>query len=104
LVERTVKGGSEIVDLLKTGSAFYAPAAATAQMMDAIILDKKEILPCAAYLDGEYGIGGVVLGVPVKLGKNGIEQIIELELSPEEDAALKKSADAVRELIKIMKL
>jgi malate dehydrogenase len=104
LVERTIKGGDEIVSLLKTGSAFYAPAAATAQMVDAIILDKKEILPCAAYLEGEYGISGVVVGVPVKLGKNGIEQIIELELTPEEDAALKKSANAVRELVKIMSL
>jgi malate dehydrogenase len=104
LVERTVKGGSEIVSLLKTGSAFYAPAAATAQMVDAIILDKKEILPCAAYLEGEYGISGVVVGVPVKLGKNGIEQIIELDLTPEEDAALKKSADVVRELVKLMNL
>ena len=104
LVERTVKGGGEIVSLLKTGSAFYAPAAATAQMVDAIILDKKEILPCATYLEGEYGISGVVVGVPVKLGKNGIEQIIELELTPEEDAALKKSANAVRELLKVMNL
>ena len=104
LVERTVKGGGEIVSLLKTGSAFYAPAAATAQMVDAIILDKKEILPCAAYLEGEYGISGVVVGVPVKLGKKGIEQIIELELTPEEDAALKKSADAVRELVEVMNL
>jgi malate dehydrogenase len=104
LVERTVKAGSEIVSLLKTGSAFYAPAAAVAQMVDAIILDKKEILPCAAYLDGEYGISGVVVGVPVKLGKNGIEQIIELELTPEESAALRKSADAVRELVKVMNL
>jgi malate dehydrogenase len=104
LVERTVKGGGEIVSLLKTGSAFYAPAAATAQMVDAIVLDKKEILSCAAYLEGEYGINGVVVGVPVKLGKNGIEQIIEHELTPEEDAALKKSADAVRELVKVMNL
>jgi malate dehydrogenase len=104
LVECTVKGGGEIVSLLKTGSAFYAPAAATAQMVDAIILDKKEILPCAAYLEGEYGISGVVVGVPVKLGRNGIEQIIELELTPEEDAALKKSANAVRELVKVMNL
>jgi len=104
LVERTVKGGGEIVSLLKTGSAFYAPAAAIAQMVNAIILDKKEILPCAAYLEGEYGINEVVVGVPVKLGKNGIEQIIELKLTSEEDAALKKSADAVRELIDIMKL
>jgi malate dehydrogenase len=104
LAERTVKGGGEIVSLLKTGSAFYAPAAATAQMIDAIILDKKEILPCAAYLEGEYGINGVVVGVPVKLGKNGIEQIIELKLTPEEAAALQKSADAVRELVKVMNL
>jgi malate dehydrogenase len=104
LVERTVKGGAEIVSLLKTGSAFYAPAAATVQMVDAIILDKKEILPCAVYLEGEYGISGVVVGVPVKLGKNGIEQIIELELTPEEDAALKKSANAVRELVDVMNL
>jgi malate dehydrogenase len=104
LVERTVEGGGEIVSLLKTGSAFYAPAAATAQMVDAIILDKKEILPCAAYLEGEYGISGVVVGVPVKLGKNGIEQIIEFELTTEEDAALKKSANAVRELVKVMNL
>ncbi|MFO7773919.1 MAG: malate dehydrogenase [Dehalococcoidia bacterium] len=104
LVERTVKGGGEIVDLLKTGSAFYAPAAATARMVDAIILDKKEILPCAAYLEGEYGIEGAVVGVPLKLGRNGIEQIIELELTPEEETALKKSADAVRELVKLMGL
>jgi malate dehydrogenase len=104
LVERTVKGGTEIVSLLKTGSAFYAPAAAAVQMVDAIILDKKEVLPCAAYLEGEYSINGVVVGVPVKLGKNGIEQIIELELTPEEDVALKKSADAVRELVQVMNL
>ena len=104
LVERTVNGGGEIVSLLKTGSAFYAPAAATAQMVNAIILDKKKILPCATYLEGEYGINGVVVGVPVKLGKNGIEQIIELKLTSEEDAALKKSANAVRELVSVMKL
>jgi malate dehydrogenase len=104
LVERTVKGGGEIVSLLKTTSAFYAPAAATAQMVDAMILDKKQILPCAAYLEGEYGINGVFVGVPVKLGRTGIDQIIELQLTPEEDAVLKKSANAVRELIKVMKL
>jgi len=104
IVERTVKGGGEIVSLLKTGSAYYAPSAAVAQMVDAIVFDKKKILPCAAYLDGEYGIKGVFVGVPAKLGANGIEQIIELRLTPEEDAALKKSADAVRELIDIMKL
>ena len=104
IVERTVKGGGEIVALLKTGSAFYAPAAATAQMVKSILLDKRRILPCAVYLDGEYGIKGAVVGVPAKLGKNGIEQIIELKLTPEESAALKKSAEAVRELAQIMKL
>ena len=104
IVERTVKGGGEIVALLKTGSAFYAPSAGVAQMVDSIILDKKQILPCAAYLEGEYGINGVFMGVPVKLGKNGIEEIIEIELTSEEKAALEKSADAVRELLDIMKI
>ncbi|MGB2584412.1 MAG: malate dehydrogenase [Dehalococcoidia bacterium] len=104
IVERTVKGGGEIVALLKTGSAFYAPSAGVVQMVDAIILDKQNILPCAAYLDGEYGINGVFVGVPAKLGKNGMEQIIEIKLMPEEEAALKKSVDAVRELIEIMKI
>jgi len=104
IVERTVKGGGEIVALLKTGSAFYAPAAATAQMIESILLDKKRILPCAVYLDGEYGIKGAVVGVPAKVGKDGIEQIIELKLTADESAALKKSAEAVRELAKIMKL
>ena len=104
IVERTVKGGGEIVALLKTGSAFYAPSAGVVQMVDAIVLDKQKILPCAAYLDGEYGINGVFVGVPAKLGKNGIEKIIEMKLMPEEEAALKKSVDAVRELIEIMKI
>ncbi|MBM3166940.1 MAG: malate dehydrogenase [Chloroflexi bacterium] len=104
LVDRAVKGGAEIVALLKTGSAFYAPATATAQMVESILLDKKRILPCATCLDGEYGIKGAVVGVPVKLGKSGIEQIIELKLTAEESAALKKSAEAVRELVKVMKL
>jgi malate dehydrogenase len=104
IVDRTVKGGGEIVALLKTGSAFYAPSAATVQMVDAILLDKKQILPCAAYLEGEYGIRGLVVGVPAKLGKNGIEQIIEIRLTPEEKAALEKSAEAVKELVNIMKL
>jgi malate dehydrogenase len=104
IVERTVKGGGEIVALLKTGSAFYAPAAATAQMVESILLDKKRILPCAVSLEGEYGIKGVVVGVPAKIGKNGMEQVIELKLTAEESSALKKSAEAVRELIKIMKL
>ncbi len=102
MVGRTIKGGAEIVELLKTGSAFYAPSAAVLQMVDAIILDEKKILPCAAYLDGEYGIKDTVIGVPVKLGRNGIEQIIELELTPEEKSALTNSAKAVRELVKIM--
>jgi malate dehydrogenase len=104
IVDRTVKGGGEIVALLKTGSAFYAPAAATAQMIESILLDKKRILPCAVSLEGEYGIKGAVVGVPAKIGKNGMEQVIELKLTAEEGAALKKSAEAVRELVKIMKL
>lgn len=104
IVTRTVKGGGEIVSLLKAGSAYYAPSAAVAQMVDSILLDKKRILPCAVYLDGEYGIKGVFLSVPMKLGANGVEQIIEIKLTPEEDAALKKSGEAVRELINIMKL
>ena len=104
IVERTVKGGGEIVSLLKTGSAYYAPSAASVQMVEAIIFDKKKILPCAAYLEGEYGITGAYVGVPVKLGANGIEQIIELKLTPEESEALKRSAEAVRELVNIMKL
>lgn len=104
IIERTVKGGGEIVALLKTGSAFYAPSAAVAQMVDAILLDKKKILPCATYLEGEYGINGVVVGVPVKLGRNGVEQVIEIDLTSEEKSAMEKSAEAVRELIKVMKL
>lgn len=104
IVKRTIMGGGEIVSLLKTGSAFCAPSAAAVQMVDAIFLDKKKILPCAAYLDGEYDIRGVVVGVPVKLGKRGIEQIVEVKLTLEEQGALKKSAEGVRELIKIMKL
>jgi len=104
IVNRTIKGGGEIVSLLKAGSAYYAPSAGVTQMVDSIILDKKRVLPCAAYLEGEYGIEGVFVGVPVKLGARGIEQIIEIKLTPEEDAALKRSAEAVRELIEVMKL
>ena len=104
LVERTIKGGAEIVGLLKTGSAFYAPSAGVAQMVEVIILDKKQILPCATYLDGEYGIKDTVISIPVKLGKSGIEQIIELELTAEEKSALASSAQAVQELVKTMKL
>ena len=104
LIQRTIGGGAEIVKLLKTGSAFYAPSAAVAHVVDAIILDRKETLPCAAYLDGEYGIEDTVLTVPVKLGRNGIGEIIELELTDEEKAQLASSAEAVRELVEIMKL
>ena len=104
IIERTVKGGAEIVSLLKTGSAYYAPSAATVQMVEAILFDKKKILPCAAYLEGEYGIAGAYVGVPAKLGSNGVEQVIELKLTEEESAALRRSADAVLELVKIMKL
>jgi malate dehydrogenase len=103
LVKRTREGGAEIVSLLKTGSAYYAPASAACEMAEAIIKDKKKILPCAAYLTGEYGINDLFIGVPVKLGKGGIEQIIEIKLTPEEDAALKKSAAAVTDLVEAMK-
>ncbi|MFC1899346.1 malate dehydrogenase [Chloroflexota bacterium] len=104
LVERTLKAGAEIVGLLKTGSAFYAPSAAVAEMVEAIILDKKKILPCAAYLDGEYGIKDTFLSVPVKVGKVGIEEIIEFELTAGEKSALDDSAQAVRGLVKAMGL
>jgi malate dehydrogenase len=104
IAKRTVSGGAEIVALLKTGSAFYAPGAGAALIVDSIILDKKRVLPCSTYLEGEYGIKGVFMGVPVKIGKNGIEKIIEVKLTSEESAALNKSADAVLELVKIMKI
>ena len=96
--------GAEIVSLLKTGSAFYAPSVAVARMVEAITLDKKEIMPCAAYLQGEYGLKDIVIGVPVKLGKGGIEQIVELELTSEESKALKSSAEAVSLTIDAMGL
>jgi malate dehydrogenase len=102
LIKRTVGAGAEIVNLLKTGSAFYAPSAAIARMLDAIVLDKKEVLPCSAYLRGEYGIKDTVICVPVKLGRNGIEQIIEIELTADEIVQLTKSAEAVRQLVKTM--
>jgi len=104
IVERTRKGGAEIVNLLKTGSAYYAPSAAVVEMVEAILKDKKKVLPCAAYLDGEYGIKGLFVGVPVKLGARGIEQIIEIKLSPEERTALEKSAASVRELVTVLGL
>ncbi|HUV69743.1 MAG TPA: malate dehydrogenase [Terracidiphilus sp.] len=102
LVQRTRDGGAEIVKHLKTGSAFYAPSAAATEMAEAILKDKKKILPCAAYLTGEYGIEGYYIGVPCKLGAAGLEQIIEIKLTPEEDAALKKSAAAVKELCAVI--
>jgi malate dehydrogenase len=102
LVQRTRDGGAEIVKYLKTGSAYYAPSAAVAEMVEAILKDKKKILPCAAYLDGEYGIKGLYVGVPVKLGSKGIEQIIQIKLTPEEKAALDKSAEAVKELVAVI--
>lgn len=102
IVQRTRDGGAEIVNYLKTGSAFYAPSAAITQMVESILLDKKHILPCTAYLEGEYGINGLYVGVPVKLGAGGVEEIVEFELTCTESAALRSSADSVRELVEIM--
>jgi len=104
LVKRTRDGGAEIVKYLKTGSAYYAPSAAAVEMVEAILKDKKKILPCAAYLDGQYGVKGLYVGVPVKLGRAGVEQVIEITLTPEEQAAFQKSAAAVRELVDKLKL
>jgi malate dehydrogenase len=101
LVERTRKGGGELVDLLGT-SAWYAPGAAVAEMVDAICLDQKRVLPCTAYLEGEYGIDGLYMGVPVKLGADGVEEIIELDLGDDEKSELAKSADAVREVVGVL--
>ncbi len=103
IVERTRKGGGEIVNLLKTGSAYYAPASAAVEMAEAIIKDKKKILPCVTYLQGEYGIKDLFIGVPVKLGAGGVEQIIEITLTPEEQEALQSSAQAVRGLVDDLK-
>ena len=103
LVQRTRGGGGEIVKYLKTGSAFYAPAAAVTEMVEAILKDKKKILPCAAYLEGEYGINGLYVGVPCKLGAAGIEKVYEVKLTAEERAALHRSAEAVRELVNVIK-
>ena len=102
LVQRTRQGGGEIVQLLKAGSAYYAPSAAVTQMAEAVLLDKKRILPCSAYLDGEYGIKGLFAGVPVKLGAGGVEEILEIKLTEDEQAALSRSAENVRELVEIM--
>src|SRR6202034_4448475 len=102
IIQRTRDGGAEIVKHLKTGSAYYAPSAATTEMVEAILKDKKKILPCAAYLEGEYGISGLYVGVPCKLGAKGLEQIIQIKLTPDEQAALNKSADAVKELCTVI--
>jgi malate dehydrogenase len=101
MVQRTAKGGGELVELLGT-SAWYAPGAAAAQMVDSIMLDEKRVLPCTAYLEGEYGIDGLYMGVPVKLGAAGIEAIYQLDLDDEEQAMLKQSADAVREVVGVL--
>jgi len=104
IVERTRAGGAEIVKHLKTGSAYYAPSSAAVQMCESIVLDQKRILPCAAWLEGEYGMSGLFLGVPCKIGRGGLEKIIEVELTREERGALAKSADAVREPMGVVKL
>ncbi len=102
IVTRTRNGGAEIVGLLKTGSAYYAPAAATAQMVEAIVRDKKRLIPCAAYCDKQYGVGGYYVGVPVVLGKNGVERVVEIELTEQEKADFQKSVVAVKELVAAM--
>jgi len=102
IVDRTRKGGAEIVSLLKTGSAYYAPAAATAQMVEAIVRDKKRLIPCAAYCDKEYGVGGYYVGVPVILGTGGVEKIVELKLTATEQAAFDHSVKAVKDLVEAM--
>ena len=99
IVQRTAQGGAEIVKLLGTGSAYYAPGSAVVEMVEAILKDKKKILPCSVFLQGEYGIRDLFVGVPVKLGARGVEQVVEITLAPDEAAALRKSADAVRELV-----
>jgi malate dehydrogenase len=103
LVQRTANGGAEIVSLLKTGSAYYAPASAAVEMAESILKDKKKILPCATYLQGEYGIHDLFIGVPVKLGAGGVEEIVQIKLTEPEQAALNKSAEAVRELKAVLK-
>jgi malate dehydrogenase len=104
IVDRARNGGAEIVKFLKTGSAYYAPSSGAVQMVESIVLDQKRILPCSAWLEGEYGMKGLFLGVPVKLGRKGIEQILEIELTADEKAALAKSAEAVREPMSVIKL
>ena len=102
LEERTANGGAEIVGLLKTGSAFYAPAAGAFEMVEAILLDRKRVLPCAVRLQGEFGVDGLFVGVPVVLGRNGMERVFEIELTDDERAAFQRSADAVRELVEVL--
>ena len=102
IVRRTAQGGAEIVKLLGTGSAYYAPGSAVVEMVEAVLKDKKKILPCSVFLQGEYGVHGLFVGVPCKLGANGLERIVEIELTADEDAALKKSAAAVQELVQII--
>ncbi len=104
IVTRTANGGAEIVKLLGTGSAYYAPGSAVVEMVEAILKDKKKILPCSVFLQGEYGIRDLFVGVPVKLGAHGMEQIVQIKLTPEEDAALKRSAAAVKELVDVIKV
>jgi malate dehydrogenase len=104
IVTRTANGGAEIVKLLGTGSAYYAPGSAVVEMVEAILKDKKKILPCAVYLQGEYGIRDLFVGVPAKLGARGVERIIEIKLTADEQAALKKSAAAVQELVDVIKV
>jgi malate dehydrogenase len=99
IITRTANGGAEIVALLKTGSAFYAPAASTFEMVDAILRDRKRVLPCATYLQGEFGVDGLYVGVPVVLGRDGMERVFEIQLTPEERTAFDASVDAVRELV-----
>jgi malate dehydrogenase len=102
IVKRTRSGGAEIVELLKTGSAYYAPAAATFEVVESILLDRRRLIPCAALLEGEYGVKGLYVGVPVVIGGNGIEKIIEITLTSDEAAAFKRSADAVKELVDLL--
>jgi malate dehydrogenase len=102
LEQRTADGGAEIVGLLKTGSAFYAPAAGAFEMVEAILLDRKRVLPCAVRLQGEFGVDGLFVGVPVVLGRRGMERVFEIELTDDERAAFQRSADAVRELVEVL--
>jgi malate dehydrogenase len=104
IVKRTRGGGGEIVAFLKTGSAYYAPSAAATQMVESIVLDQKRVLPCAAWLEGEYGLSGIYCGVPCKLGRGGLEQILQVELTADEQAALRKSGEAVKETMAAVKL